>query len=97
MSVRLGAEGTALKAAWVSGDPLRRNAKSNVGATLLADAVTRASRQGPLIAAQEISTRESGRTTLTQFTPRKTARRVCGRRGGGGEDNGAALQRLFWL
>lgn len=54
-----GMEGTALKAAWVSGDPLRRNAKSNVGATLLADAVTRASRQGPLIAAQEISTRES--------------------------------------
>ena len=63
MSVRpspvWAAEGTALKAAWVSGDPLRRNAKSNVGATLLADAVTRASRQGPLIAAQEISTRES--------------------------------------
>ena len=55
-----GMEGTALKAAWVSGDPLRRNAKSNVGATLAADAVTRASRQGPLIAAaQEISTRES--------------------------------------
>ena len=43
-----GRNGTALKAAWVSGDPLRRNAKSNVGATLLAaDAVTRASRQGP--------------------------------------------------
>ena len=91
-----GMEGTALKAAWVSGDPLRRNAKSNVGATLLAaDAVTRASRQGPHRGARDFYARE--RTTLTQFTPRKTARRVCGRRGGGGEDNGAALQRLFWL
>ena len=43
-SLHVWAEGTAHKAAWVSGDPLRRNAKSNVGATL---AVTRASRQGP--------------------------------------------------
>ena len=46
-SLNVWAEGTALKAAWVSGDPLRRNAKSNVGATLAADAVTRVSQQGP--------------------------------------------------